>query len=256
MKRTIPSPIESAPANDEDYNAPCSTAMIESMKRTLNDEVVFRYISASDQHQNSRDNLIRSAIEKLDYYNLVYTSTFSLSRSIHDYDVLILGGADALRLSKYLRENQKLIIPRIKIAVMNGTDPRRRALIINAGFDDVLDSARVSAEEVICRIHALWSRNKINLKEKLSQEELYIPLTNYLIPNVKLAPSEYRVLNELIRCKRKTATYQNLAHKAGNKYEYASQNAVKVIVSNIRKKLNEKYKIICNEKEGYLLVEI
>jgi DNA-binding response OmpR family regulator len=219
-------------------------------------QIKVRYISSNDQFKSKRDAWVTKLIKNMDYYNFNYYETHSISKMNGDYDVVIIGGNDSSRIGRFIRDNHALIGGHPKIAVMTGSDPRRRAQLLNAGFDDVLDSMRTQADEALFRISSIWRRYDHVNEIKLEQENVQRQISNIIRPNMKPSSAEFRIISELINRSGKIVSYDRLMIVASRGYEKISTNHLKVLISNLRKKLNDDYKITSSHNFGYALVKL
>lgn len=67
-----------------------------------------------------------------------YIADFGHTRG--EFDLVVVMGNDPRRLRQLMRLYRPLLSSRPKIAVMQSSNPRDRAMLLNCGFDDVFDT--------------------------------------------------------------------------------------------------------------------
>ena len=103
-----------------------------------------RYVGVRDDLLEYRLNWVQSLGIRSDEFDFSMNAEIVLSNASSDYDVLIIGIDDVKRAIKYLRQYSDLIRNKILVCLTRKSDPKRRAQLILAGFDDVFDVARTS----------------------------------------------------------------------------------------------------------------
>ena len=117
-----------------------------------------RYVTVRDEASDEREAFVRSVFGDVACFPFSDEGTFALSRAGTHYDILIVDVSDPLRMARYLRVNRALLRNVAKFAMMQESSPPRRARMLVAGCDDVLDGARMSPEEARMRVAAVMRR--------------------------------------------------------------------------------------------------
>jgi len=118
---------------------------------------------------------------------------------------------------------------------MNNSDPRRRAQALNAGFDDVLDSVRMSVSEALFRLIAICRRYQITKENKIRNEMRLREVNQIVNPDASLSNTELRILKLLLKNFQKIVPYSSLESEASKGYESISRSNLKVVISKLRK---------------------
>ncbi len=214
----------------------------------------FRYLSTNDQYKEARDEWLSALSPNIEYYNLNNQETFALSRINTDYDILVVGGNDAARIAKFMKSSAALIGSHPRLVLMSRSDPRRRAQVLNAGFDDVLDCSRMGTDEALFRIAALWRRHQQVERLRKEKESALMMLSSVKLPDKRLSDAELRILTELIESIGRVISYHRLAEIASRGYEQVTFNHLKVLISNIRRKIDPRYTISSVHSFGYMII--
>lgn len=220
------------------------------------EKLSFRYISINDQFRPERDTWISSVSENLQYYFSRFDDTHPLSIGNSDYDILILSGNDAARVAKFIKANAALIGSRPRVALVSFWDPRRRAQVLNAGIDDILDCSRMRPMEGMLRLSALWRRRQLVAQAQAERAEATRILAEFTKSVQSLNASEARVLSKLSENIGKSVSYIKLCDIASNNHESINLNHLKVIISNLRKKIALCCEIRSVNSYGYALFRV
>ena len=219
-------------------------------------QIKIRYLSNNDQYKTTRDVWVSSLFNNIEFYNLNYQETHSISRANSDYDIIIVGGNDSLRTANFLKANADLFGGAPRIVLMCHSDPRRRAQVLNAGFDDVLDCARMSSAECIMRVSALWRRHQLVVQIHAAKADALIALAALTKPEKNLTEAEVRVLTKLSENAGKVISYIKLCDAASKGYQGITLNHLKVLVSGLRKKIAQDWEINSVNSFGYMLSKV
>jgi DNA-binding response OmpR family regulator len=220
------------------------------------EKLSFRYITINDQSRPERDAWIASVSENIQYYLARFEDTHPLSSANPDYDILIISGNDAARVAKFIKANAALIGNRPRVALVSFWDPRRRAQVLNAGIDDVLDCSRMSPMEGMLRLSALWRRHQLVAQAQAERAEATRILAEFTKSEKSLNASEARVLSKLSENIGKSVSYIKLCDIASNNHESITLNHLKVIISNLRKKIASCCDIRSVNSYGYALFHL
>ena len=213
-----------------------------------------RLIGVRDQFSDFRLSWLSSIFLKIEVFDFNSQETYAISVAERDYDVLFVGANDALRVAKFVRSNAPLLANRASFALIDQADPQRRARVLNAGFDDVFDLARTAPEEAIIRVAAVWRRYKMVEELKRAEFEKSAAVRE-IADGSELGRREILLLETLHEKLGRPVSYYSLMKICSNDYEVITFDHLKVLISNLRKKLNRSYKISAITGQGYILLK-
>ncbi len=165
-------------------------------------------------------------------------------------------GNDTTRVIKLLRHYPHLLGSKICIATVAHSTPTDRARLMKAGYDDVFQPS-MSAIEARCRLDAHLRRSeaaKVAVVRRWSphvtevDQSLLEPLVE-----TRLTEREKLVLHLLAQRVGRATPIASLQRDMRRKYGHASIPSLRVVVSQIRKKLRQGYTIIATVDGGYVL---
>jgi len=178
------------------------------------------------------------------------SSTHYFSTAEDDFDVMIFGGNDAVRASRFLKDGRPILNRRLKILLMTNSTPLRRAMALNAGFDDVFDTNRTKPAEAVARITAMWARYDARVRSELAARTSRTRIE--VVANFEaLTVRERNILEILLGRKGGVVPYAFLQSELGAPPEGISFTHLKVIICELRKKLRAQYKISARALLGY-----
>lgn len=211
-----------------------------------------RYISMSDSGSDQRREWVDRSLLHYTTYDFNTRPDILMSTAITDYDVVIFGGEDQRRIADFMKSQAPMMINKVKICICVKSDPKRRAKLIAAGFDDVIDTGRTHHIEFIARIYAIWRRYKYNAESRMQDNELgsMLARVSYL---QKIPPKQRAVLVHLIKSRHQSATYNSLRIAASSDTSEISNENLKVIISNLRKFLRPGFRIVSDRSSSYRL---
>jgi len=227
----------------------------ERIYQKFNSDFKARYLSANDPNREMRDNFVADIFSTVVTRPFADDETFALSRAHGDYDVLIVGGSDPMRLSRFPRANRAITASVIKIALLHDSTPPRRARMLNSGYDEVLDSARMSLPEARARIIACAHRYEAVRKAKNTARDRHDEIT-FLCDPLELAPRELAVLLILARNLANNVPIDLLSRLIEPSEPAKFKRAIKVTISRIRHKLKPGYRIEATNRSGYRLFHV
>jgi len=214
-----------------------------------------RYLSMNDLHRGARDTWLQDAFTNVEYHTFADLETGFLSVAERDYAVLIIGGNDPVRTARFLKANRPILELKAKIALMHRSHAIKRAKVLNAGFDDVFDSARMSPEEAQARSAAIIARYRASADVVRSEQELTDVLGR--VAHVHLLGKRERQLLVLLTARiGEPVTYYRLRTSLGRDSEEISYNYLKVLASNVRAKLKPPYVILPSDHNAYRIVRM
>ena len=136
-----------------------------------------RFVSIRDGGADEREAWLLEAFPDYRAFEYIENETSSISTREGDFNILVFGGNDIARMRRFLKQNHGLLINRVKICLMRGSDARRRAAALMAGFDDVFDTMKSQPLEGLARAHSIWRRYHLSLShvDQTLQLEVLIP---------------------------------------------------------------------------------
>lgn len=178
----------------------------------------------------------------------------------HPPDLLILDlnlpGLSGIEICKYLRENARTReLPIIMLTAR--TQEIDKVIGFEIGADDYITKP-FSVRETIARVNALLRRSKPAMADSIRVEEMVINLNMHKIrcrdENIDLTPTEYKLLEALVRSKGKVLTRSDLLEIVWGMDYYGDTRTIDVHVKRLRDKLQSCAKYIETVKgTGYRL---
>jgi len=216
---------------------------------------LIRYLSMNDLHRDARDAWLQSAFPTFEHHTFVDLETRFLSIAEQDYETLIIGGNDPVRAARFLRINRPILARKVKIALMHGSIASKRAKALNAGFDDVFDSARMSPEEAAARCAAILSRYRAAAHQARAEQELASSLER--IAHVHLLGKRERQLLTLLATRLgEPVSHYKLRTELSNGNDEMSYNYLKVLASNLRAKLKSPFVLVPGGQGSYKITSL
>ena len=225
-------------------------SLIVSKSVKLSVEYRTRYLSTNDSFKNEHDAFVANIFDYTQIRQFSDDETFALSRAADDYDILIIGGSDPLRMGRFLRANRFLLNNIATIAVLHGSTPPRRARLLNVGFDDVIDSARMPVDEAMARIAAITQRYAVTRQVHHSMHEKKAGIAHLCNPT-ELTPRELALLAALSRNAGQAVAVSQLCRVIDPADPAKFKRSIKVSMSNLRRKLTPGYRIQTNFQGAY-----
>ncbi len=214
-----------------------------------------RYLSMNDLHRDARDTWLQSAFPTFELYTFVDLETRFLSIAEQDYETLIIGGNDPVRAARFLRINRPILARKVKIALMHGSLASKRAKVLNAGFDDVFDSARMGPEEAEARCAAILSRYRAAAHQAREEQELASSLER--IAHLHLLGKRERQLLTLLAVRLgEPVSHYKLRTELSNGNDEMSYNYLKVLASNLRAKLKSPFVLVPGGQGSYKITSL
>lgn len=214
-----------------------------------------RYLSMNDLHREARDTWLRNAFGTYEHHTFVDLETRFLSIAESDYETLIIGGNDPVRAARFLRINRPILTRKVKIALMHGSLASKRAKLLNAGFDDVFDSARMGGEEAAMRCAAIVARYRAAAHQ--AQAELELASSLERVANVHLLGKRERQLLKLLAERLgEPVSHYKLRTELSNSTDELSYNYLKVLASNLRAKLKSPYVLVPGGQGSYKITSM
>lgn len=212
-----------------------------------------RFVNISGGESEVRRNWLKGVFVAYSEYDFSVRPEIITSTAQSDYDVIIFGGEDTRRLSTFMKEQSSLMFNKIKICLCLKSGPRRRARLIMAGFDDVIDITRVQHLEFVARLFSIWSRYRQSTAFRRLDVERESMLSKVAHPD-QLTPKQKAVLSHLLSSPDLSARYDSLRIAASRGHEIINIGNLKVIISETRKALKSGCSIISDGSSVYKLI--
>lgn len=163
---------------------------------------------------------------------------------VYDYDVILLDvllpGMDGLSLCQLIRSSG--VQTPILLLTGQGGASKQKAEALNAGADDYV-SKPFDVEELIARIQALLRRGQVQNQPVLTWGKLAInPSTRqgtYGTRLLTLTPKQYAMLEMFLRNPNQVFSAQTILNRVWDSYETPGEEAVRVHIKELRRKLQE-----------------
>lgn len=214
-----------------------------------------RYLTMNDLHREARDAWLKSAFDGVEQHTFVDLETRFLSIAEQDYETLIIGGNDPVRAARFLRINRPILARKVKIALMHGSLASKRAKALNAGFDDVFDSARMSPEEAAARCAAILARYRAAAHQARAEQELASSLERIAHLHL-LGKRERQLLTLLAHRLGEPVSHYKLRTELSQGTDEMSYNYLKVLASNLRAKLKQPYVLVPGGQGSYKITSL
>ncbi|MEI6643057.1 MAG: winged helix-turn-helix domain-containing protein [Novosphingobium sp.] len=225
-----------------------------SAKGSLFVDQTIRYISIDDRSQLRRAHFLGQLLSVEDYFTFGDSNTYALS-SEPPFDVLFIGGEDTARISRYIKSNVKLLAGRLTFVLTSRSSPTKRARLLNAGCDDVLDIDRVDTIEAIARLTAHVERHQI-YRQSFQDTQTQLNKIDQIVDIRHCSQKEISIIRIFISSNNCFISYLKLRNEIGHLSSPSTENYMKVVISNIRKKLRKSHLIKAKLGMGYELIKI
>lgn len=212
-----------------------------------------KYLYLNDTFAKFRETFVNDAFERSTVvkYRLQFDS---LPRTFERADIVVVGGNDFDRLASFIRVNQPILRHVPAIALGQTLAPRRRADLLNLGYDDVLNIKSCSPEEFGARAFSIFERYRIT-EAKYYNEGIVDPVIRKVCDYENLTFAQKKIVRAFIESPGKFCTYDKLSRVASRDYADLSPGHVRVLIHSIRQHLAPGYEISSVYGEGYRLLE-
>ena len=216
------------------------------------EEMNIRYLTLSDDSRDARLEWLHRVVGEFRCEAWSDKATAFMSNHTGHYDALIVGGKDAARIVRILRDNFPLLQTKMKICLTAGSSARARAQLIAAGFDDAIDVARIEPVEGVARLRAIW-RRYVEWYGRQESERLYLARLAQIVDLDGLSEREKKLIACLELTPGRPVPHATLRALVSHDWEEVSQPHLKVVVSALRHKLRAGVEITAVRGEGYRL---
>lgn len=215
--------------------------------------ISFRVVSIKDSGCDQRLAWLHQGVRQSQEYAYREGDTNFLSVVDRDYDVLIVAGHDVQRMKRIVIRNRVALHRKLKICVMNQSMPADRAQLLMAGYDDVVDIARVPWPEFAARIQAMNARvaSAIGRQDAKEQE---LSRLDKICHMRRLTWREQDILLSLLNARDMCASLMTLRRCISPAGTLVSESHLRVLISQLRHKLFDHVEIINVRGIGYKLL--
>lgn len=210
-----------------------------------------KYIYINDVYAAYRLNFILEALKgsRINKFRMIFDS---LPRTHESPDVVIVGGNDPDRLASFIKVNLPILRAVPKVALASSLNPKKRANLLDLGFDDVLNVPNITHDEFYARIKSLSGRYAEYAAEQARIAEYNKELETICFAE-RLTRTQRKILCVLWDAQGKTCRYLMLQNCLTDNYEPASLDYLRVAISMIRLCLKPGVKIENVKGQGYRL---
>lgn len=210
-----------------------------------------RYLTMCDHAQAARDSWLTSSLPDTQVFAFDEDNTFPVSKAMSDFDVLAIGGNDSARMANYVSTNGPLLRSAIKIAIINQASVTKRSQLLNAGFDDVFDPEKHTANEMKARILAHQARYDL-AKAAGSHRHLTGKSIDQIAFSARLTPREKVILLAILSQSEGCAII-DISTALRDAGHAGDTNVLRAMISILRKKLKPGFDIKAVYGNGYRL---
>lgn len=217
-------------------------------------QVQFRYIAMQQGKEQKRRDWLDKVLEHYEIMDFGNHPAILTSRATSDFDIIIFGGEDFQRLSRFIREHGLMLLDKVKMCVCLRSDPVQRARLLSAGFDDVIDIRRIAHGEFLARARAILERYRAARQRRLAAYEDFVQLVQASSP-LHMSAKQRSVLTYLLQAPGGVASCEILRHVvAADNAEPISLEHLQVLISQIRRCLQPGYRIVLDAGVRYRLI--
>lgn len=210
-----------------------------------------RYLGFGDQAAPRRSEWMDTTFGN--YQVCSQSEQLSHACSTSDFDILVLGGNDVPRLKRLLRDHLPALTNKVKLALVYQADIKTKSQLLMAGFDDVLDLARIAPPEGRARAASIWRRYMTSRARTLEVEDSRSRVLA-LTRNGSLSPQEFKVVAALLERKGRVVSRHHLCQEMSRDWDEASEKHLRVVISVARRKLRDGVRIMARNGHGYELL--
>ena len=216
-------------------------------------EYRIRCICLRDRTMPERKGWLTALFPMMEHRPFDHDDTSLFSTHAGDFDILLFHGDDERRMSKAIRPYEAVLRSKAKIAFMSRSTPVARAVLLNAGFDDVFDS-RMDHVEMVCRLEAIMRRINIRRSSETRSDESidWRAVTRHC--SDRLTKREAEIFSLLFRNAGNFVPFEELARSEVTSHTSGSRRALSVAMCKIRKKLADNVDLVSDNRGAYRLV--
>jgi DNA-binding response OmpR family regulator len=176
----------------------------------------------------------------------------TIPRPYEDYDILVMSSNDTRRIVRFMKTNVALCNSVPKICVTHKMHPTKRAKLLKAGFDDVVDISQTNNKEMKSRIQAIQSRYTSSRTRLLLAKQFETHLSE-VVDLKKITASQKRVLLKILSYSGRVCPVFSLQMAGSLDTEPITLEHLRVLIHHIRSALHEPFDITNSSGIGYRL---
>lgn len=238
-----------------EYAAPRVWALAEENFRPL-DHLRFidvYCVAIGDAEREKRDRWLAESFEGRVPLEIVAFRDEGFPVIPGPHAMLVVSGNDSRRMAGYIRLNLPLFMRIPRICLMNRSSASKRALLIRAGFDDVIDISRIPRAEALGRMAAICRRYDW-MRAAQARDEGSVEVLRDLCAVDRLAPMQRKLMERLAASRNRAVSYEVIEALLSTGGEPIRRENLKVLVCKLRKHLHAGVSIVNLTRRGYKLV--
>lgn len=237
--------------NDAQHSGNSGDYLIENNEFTIS-SVHVKCIYSNDSEKSLRSDFISGIIskERTSEYDIRLDT---IPKPYEKCDLFVMSSNDTDRIMKFMKVNSSLCNSLPKICVTHKMHPKKRAKLLNAGFDDVMDIAQIKTEEAKVRILAIINRYTSS-RTKFFLKARYEELLSEVVDLKKITPTQMRILMKILSHKGRVCPLFSLQIAGSLSTEPISVEHLRVLIHYIRSALHKPFDIQNLSGMGYQIV--
>jgi len=193
-------------------------------------------ISIADKYEALRLEWLASQKISYDKYQFKIDNECEIFDNLYGAHVAIFSGNDAAFIERIFKKFDGRLNHSVTICITNKMTPHHRAMLLMAGFDDVVDITKVQRDEFVARCSAMQMRAEMAYSLQAEKLETELRL-NAIADERKLNRRHKIILTRLLSSKNNTVGYELLHEELSLTHEPISLIQMKVLVCQARKAL-------------------
>jgi DNA-binding winged helix-turn-helix (wHTH) protein len=237
--------------NDTQHTENSGHHLIENNEFTIS-SVYVKCIFSNDTEKSLRSDFISGIFskERISEYDIRLDT---IPKPYEQCDIFVMSSNDTDRIMKFMKVNSPLCNSLPKICITHKMQPKKRARLLNAGFDDVMDMAQIKTEEAKARILAIINRYTSS-RTKFFLKAQYEELLSEVVNLKKITPTQMRILVRILSHKGRVCPLYSLQIAGSLTTEPISVEHLRVLIHYIRSALHEPFDIQNSSGMGYQIV--
>lgn len=226
-----------------------ATEELSLVKKLAPFSITYMYIN--DAFAERRDFLISEAFaqSRVQKYRIMFDI---LPRTFDRRDIVIVGGNDPARLGSFIKWNLPLLKYVPTIGFGHNLLPKRRAELLNLGFDDIVNLRGVDVEELRAKVLAIVGRYQI-ANSRLRAEQELATTASQVCELDGLFLSQKKILMALMDAPDNFCAHETLSIAASREHTDLTPTHLRVLIHKMRPHLRPGYRIVNVYSEGYRL---
>jgi len=206
-------------------------------------------LELSDDQSFDRLKWVLAARLLFELHIIKKTEKLDLKIFSKNYDVIIISCGNEEISSELNDDIIKLYRNKPKIVITGGSTPESRATLLRSGFDDVIDIRLSDGLEFISRIACIDRRYRLT-REALAECQNYAGEFMSLCPHDNLNRKQKLLLRTMVNAPDRTVSSIDLCRVLSDNPNPITDNHLKVLLTQTRKKLRPEVKIVSLTRLG------